>query len=58
MERLIGVIRDGLYSRNFSNLRLSDNRRLPVALLKVLRNIAKPPLVIDLVPTNRPLALD
>lgn len=48
LERVCDVFANGLFSAGtFTNLRVSDNRRIPIALLKRLREAAQPPLVID-----------
>ena len=57
MERLLWVMRNNLLSANLTNIRMAGNKRMPVALLKMLRDTAQPPLVIDLVMPNKPLDL-
>mmetsp|Transcript_35286 Transcript_35286/g.45489 ORF Transcript_35286/g.45489 Transcript_35286/m.45489 type:complete len:428 (+) Transcript_35286:292-1575(+) len=53
VEQLINLLRARTYSQSFKNLRLYDNVRLPKAILRALRDVAEPPLVIDFFPPNK-----
>jgi hypothetical protein len=50
MEKVLRVLREKLHGDAFTNLRIAGNKRLPKALLKAFRDLAVPPLVIDLLP--------
>jgi hypothetical protein len=53
MEKVLNTLQAKSYSSNFVNLRIADNKRLPKDFLKLLRDVATPPLVIDLIPRDR-----
>jgi hypothetical protein len=59
LERLCDVLLKGHFAvGTFTNLRVTDNHRIPVALLKRLRDAAQPPLVIDLIDAPKHLETD